>query len=83
MEKGRKGSRMKIRIDKRKWMIMGAGALVGGLGGYLYYHFIGCQTGSCNITSDPLNSTLYGMLLGGLASDMIPGTQKSKAEEKA
>lgn len=43
-----------------------AGVLLGAIGGYLYYHFVGCASGTCAITSKPLNSTLYGALMGGL-----------------
>ncbi len=42
------------------------GVLVGAVGGYLYYHFIGCTSGTCAITSQPVNSTLYGAMMGGL-----------------
>ena len=40
------------------------GLVVGGVLGYAYYYFIGCNTGSCAITSKPLNSTAYGMVMG-------------------
>lgn len=39
---------------------------VGALAGYAYYYFVGCQSGTCLITSHPVNSTLYGALLSGL-----------------
>ncbi|MCE2683138.1 MAG: DUF6132 family protein [Flavobacteriia bacterium] len=42
------------------------GIVLGLIGGYLYYDFVGCASGTCPITSKPLNSTLYGALLGGL-----------------
>ncbi|HAW50965.1 MAG TPA: hypothetical protein DCX54_01365 [Flavobacteriales bacterium] len=42
------------------------GAFTGALAGYLYYHFIGCASGTCAITSQPINSTLYGAAMGGL-----------------
>lgn len=42
------------------------GIVAGAIGGYLYYHFVGCASGTCVITSKPLNSTLYGALMGGL-----------------
>jgi hypothetical protein len=42
------------------------GVILGAVGGYLYYHFVGCASGTCAITSKPLNSTLYGALMGGL-----------------
>ena len=42
------------------------GILIGSLGGYAYYFFVGCASGTCAITSNPLNSTLYGAMMGGL-----------------
>jgi len=41
---------------------------LGALGGFLYYNFIGCN-GSCAITGSPINSTLYGSLMGLILSD--------------
>ena len=40
------------------------GVAIGGLGGFLYYYFIGCSSGSCAITSNPYMSTLWGSLFG-------------------
>ncbi len=51
-------------IKKQLWLI--AGALVGLLSGYLYWQEAGCVSGSCAITSSPVNSTLYGGLMGVL-----------------
>jgi len=42
------------------------GLLIGALGGYLYFYFVGCASGTCAITSKPINSTLYGAMMGGL-----------------
>ncbi len=42
------------------------GLIAGAVGGYLYYHYVGCASGTCPITSRPLNSTLYGAAMGGL-----------------
>jgi len=47
------------------------GVLLGCIGGYLYYYFVGCADGTCAITSSPVNSTLYGGLMGGLLFDMF------------
>jgi len=52
------------------------GVLIGFVAGYLYYHYIGCNSGTCAITSKPLNSTLYGGLMGGLLLNMF---QKKKS----
>jgi hypothetical protein len=50
----------------KKYKLTIIGVIAGAIGGYLYYHFVGCNSGSCAITSRPLNSTLYGSLMGGL-----------------
>lgn len=42
--------------------------LLGALGGYLYYSIVGCN-GSCAITGSPVNSTLYGSLIGLILTD--------------
>ena len=55
------------------------GILVGGILGYAYYHFIGCTTGSCAITSKPLNSTAYGMVMGYL---MFSVFEKPKVKQE-
>ncbi|MBN2863980.1 MAG: hypothetical protein JXN62_12500 [Bacteroidales bacterium] len=39
---------------------------IGGLGGFLYYYFIGCTSGTCPITSNPYGSIITGSLLGYL-----------------
>ncbi|MFN8135538.1 MAG: hypothetical protein U0Z17_10045 [Bacteroidales bacterium] len=38
-----------------------AGLIIGAIGGYLYYHFVGCASGSCGITSNPFSSTLLAL----------------------
>lgn len=52
------------------------GIIIGAIGGYLYYHFIGCASGSCAITSKPFNSTLYGAVMGGLLFNIIQSENK-------
>ena len=42
------------------------GVCIGAVGGYLYYYFIGCSSGTCAITSSPINSSIYGAITGGL-----------------
>ena len=63
-------------LTKNKYVIIGA--LLGGLSGYLYYHFIGCSSGTCAITSKPINSTLYGAIVGGLLFSYIPSDKTKK-----
>jgi hypothetical protein len=50
----------------KSWIIWTIGILLGAVAGFAYWFFIGCNSGSCAITSSPVNSSLYGALLGGL-----------------
>lgn len=56
------------------------GLIVGGILGYAYYHFIGCNTGSCAITSKPLNSSVYGMVMGYLMFSVFEKSKPQKEE---
>jgi hypothetical protein len=40
------------------------GVIIGATAGFLYYHFYGCQSGTCAITSDPFMSIAFGGLFG-------------------
>ena len=57
-------------------MIAIAGILVGAISGYLYWNFVGCNSGTCAITSKPLNSTLYGGVMGGLLLSIFQKNRK-------
>lgn len=66
-------------LKKYKFTFIGIG--LGLIGGYAYYYFIGCASGTCAITSKPLNSSLYGGMMGGLLLNMLDG-RKKKAVDK-
>lgn len=55
------------------------GVLVGAVGGYLYWYYVGCASGTCPITSKPLNAVLYGMLMGGLLFDSFKKDNKQQS----
>jgi hypothetical protein len=57
------------------------GLLIGAVGGYAYYHFVGCVSGTCSITSKPLNSSMYGALMGGLLLSNFKNNKKNKDHE--
>jgi hypothetical protein len=63
-------------IIKYKFTLIGI--LVGALGGFAYYYFMGCSSGTCAITSRPLNSDLYGAFLGGVLLNMFETTKAKK-----
>lgn len=52
------------------------GIVLGLGGGYLYWMYIGCESGSCPITSSPLNSSLWGGTMGGLLFSMFKSNKK-------
>lgn len=54
-----------------------AGIIVGGILGFAYYYFIGCNTGSCAITSKPVNSSVYGMVMGYLMFSVFEKPKKN------
>jgi hypothetical protein len=58
-------------MTKKALLLTGIGIAIGALAGYGYYFYVGCASGTCAITSKPLNSTLYGALMGGLVFNMF------------
>ena len=52
------------------------GIVIGAIAGFAYWRFIGCNSGTCMITSKPLNSTLYGSLMGYLLFSIFKKEQK-------
>ena len=51
--------------------------IIGALGGYLYYYFIGCNNG-CAITGSPVNSTAYGAVVGAILTNWKSGFKSLK-----
>lgn len=58
-------------------MLSLVGGVVGALAGYLYYVFVGCNSGSCPITSSPVMSVIWGAVMGGLLFSMFDKKKKS------
>ena len=52
------------------------GGIIGAIGGYIYYIYIGCDSGSCPITSSPTMSVIWGALMGGLLLSMFKKEKK-------
>ena len=55
--------------------------VVGALLGFAYYFFIGCNSGTCAITSNPYISTIYGGVIGLLLSFPSKRKKKEKVNE--
>jgi len=47
------------------------GAIIGAFAGFWYYHEIGCSSGTCLITSRPVNSSIYGAAVGLLLFSVL------------
>lgn len=67
---------MKNWIKENRLYIMGA--VTGAVAGFLYWNFIGCVTGTCAITSSPVNSTVYFAVMGALVFGFF---KKNKKQE--
>ncbi|MDX2190053.1 MAG: DUF6132 family protein [Bacteroidota bacterium] len=57
------------QILKYKLTILGL--CLGSIAGWSYWYFVGCNTGTCAITSSPVNSSIYGMIMGGLVLNIF------------
>ena len=66
----------------QKYMLTIIGILMGAIAGFAYYYFVGCASGTCSITSSPINSTLYGALLGGLFLNIFQKEDKDLSVPK-
>ena len=67
----------------RKHIISVILLLLGAAGGYAYWHFIGCSSGSCPIKSVWYLSTLFGAVMGYLFGGIIEDyVNKQKKDSK-
>ena len=58
--------------------------LVGSAGGWLYYRYVGCTTGTCAVTSSLWLSTGFGYILGSLLYTVLwPGRGKRQDCDRA
>lgn len=48
-----------------------SGVIVGIIGGFLYWRFVGCNSGTCPITSTWYGSSAYGALMGSLVFSLF------------
>lgn len=69
---------MKCPLLSYRWLRRIFPVVLGMIGGYAYYAFIGCVSGSCPITSNPWLSTMYGGIIGAL---FIPTISKTSANK--
>ncbi len=63
---------------KNRRIIYGASTIIGAIGGYLYYYFIGCASGTCPLRANPYYNIIMGAILGYLFIELILGQNKKK-----
>ncbi|HTO35088.1 MAG: DUF6132 family protein [Flavobacteriaceae bacterium] len=62
----------------KKNLLIFVGIAIGAIAGYLYWKYVGCLSGTCAITSNPTNSTIYGSAMGGLLFSMFKPEKNKK-----
>ncbi len=66
---------------KKHWLRI-AGLAIGMLGGYLYYYYVGCVSGTCPITSNPYRMMLYGAVVGYLLFDIFSKDNSTRKDQE-
>lgn len=66
---------------KRTLIFTSIGIVLGAISGWMYWSQFGCTTG-CAITSSPVNSSLYGALMGGLFLNTFKRDTKDQEQNK-
>jgi hypothetical protein len=69
LDLNQKLNKMTLLFHKYKRELIGI--ILGALAGFLYWKFVGCSSGTCMITSKPINSSLYGALMGFLVAGIF------------
>lgn len=57
-------------------------AVLGAVGGFLLYRFVGCGSGSCSITGNPYFSTVIGAVFGLLVGILILPSKAFSTDDK-
>ncbi len=66
----------------KKHILTITGTIIGAVAGFLYWKYIGCVSGNCAITSNPVNSTIYGFVTGGLLFSIFNDKKSIKKKDE-
>lgn len=67
---------MKKVILKYRFPLIGS--FIGLILGFAYYVYVGCESGTCRITSNPIYSSLYGAVFGYFLVDFAISLRKKR-----
>ncbi|HLT23791.1 MAG TPA: hypothetical protein VK004_01580 [Ignavibacteria bacterium] len=62
-------------LKKKKFLILGV--VLGIIGGFAYWNFIGCSNGTCMIQSNAYMMTGYGAIMGFALGGIVQSYTKS------
>jgi len=71
---------LKTMIKKYRTELIGIS--IGTFGGFAYWYFVGCESGTCAITSSPFNSSVYGAIMGALLAGIVMPEKKKEVNEQ-
>ena len=71
---------MKELFRKHQFIIVFS--ILGAAGGFLYWKFVGCQSGTCPIKSVWYMSTIWGLLIGYLSGSILKDILVSVSRKK-
>ncbi len=66
---------MKKKLIRNYWLYLLGGGF-GAIAGFIYWQQIGCNSGTCMITSSPVNSSIYGAVMGALIFSLFKKTNQ-------
>lgn len=69
---------MRLKVLAKTYILTIILTVVGLVGGFMYWKFIGCASGTCAIKSNMLLMTVYGGLIGGLFGNIFNGFNRKK-----
>ncbi len=66
----------------KQLIIWAIAATVGAAAGFVYWYCVGCNSGSCAITSSPINSSIYGGVMAILLVNVFDKQKEKPASAK-
>lgn len=70
-------------INKKKVFLNLSMAAIGGVLGYTYWKYVGCESGACAIQSKWYLSTLYGAAIGFFIGGFFIKSKQKKSEDES